>query len=237
MKSWECGRQQRKTWVLKLQRPECWWASRSGLIFEWHHRFPWLTLPCKDAFLCFTNSNREKIMIIYLKQSITVMNMKSCYFLPWISSIAPWLVFNLDTSTCLWSHLFSSVQLHLPAVPFYILFFIHLFLLLKYCFYFITSFCMPFLLLEFPFIALKKKIHPSCLHTDSSKASLLSEASLCGVWLSLLSLHITYSSKIAFTSVNPVYLYPLNIRTSCTEVVLCMLVSVLSSMFPGTCQE
>ena len=158
MKSWKSGRQQRKTWVLKLQRPECWWASRSGLIFEWHHRFPWLTLHCKDAFLCFTNSNWKKIMIIFLKQSITVMNMKSCCFLPWISSIAPWLVFNLDTRACLWSHLFLPVQLHLPAVPFYILFFIHLFLLLRYCFYFITSFYMLFLLLEIPFTALKKKI-------------------------------------------------------------------------------
>ena len=45
-------------------------------------------------------------MIIYWKQSLTAMNIKSRYFLPWLSSMPPCLVFNLDTMASLWSHLF-----------------------------------------------------------------------------------------------------------------------------------
>lgn len=123
----------------------------------------WMTAQTSmnDYFVqrCFPVSQTViKIMIIYWKQSLTAMNIKSCYFLPRLSSMPPCLVFNLDTMASLWSYLFicwfaSSCNI---ASSFSILFFIHLFLLLKSFFVFFTlshlficlSFCFKFCLLH-----------------------------------------------------------------------------------------
>lgn len=142
-----------------------------------------MTLQCRDVFLCFTKSEK-KIMITYWKQSLTAMNIKSCYFLPWLSSMPPCLVFNLDT-TALWSHLSICSFASSCNALFHIVFHPFVSITQILFFYFNMSFYMPFFLLEILFTALKKNSSP-LLYTDLPKASLLFEVSLCGVWLSFL---------------------------------------------------
>ena len=153
----------------------------------------WMTAQTSmnDYFVqrCFPVSQTViKIMIIYWKQSLTAMNIKSRYFLPWLSSMPPCLVFNLDTMASLWSHLFICWFASSCNALFHIVFhpFVSITQILVFFFFLIYHiFLCAFLSALNSVYCIKKKKLPF-LYTDLPKASLLFEVSLCGVWLSFL---------------------------------------------------
>lgn len=139
-------------------KPETDWLAKhkhTGLISAWHYGFLWLLIHCRDAFLCFTNSDKWKNNDCLFKATNNCRKHK-IMLLSYLNLFSGFLVpFNIGTS---WHGigLLCNLVLHLPSCSFFYCSFTYYFqplISISQIFFILVcfSFCLEFFSLSFVF--------------------------------------------------------------------------------------